>query len=291
MPVDLAQFKRGLIYQDQASSASVSESLKQIREFDHGSEGVNRYVSLAIGFAFVIGLISGICILIMGLIFLLPVPIVCGVVAVAAIIYGQLIRKYDLQNRRYELVQELTGMLSRDMAKDAVFDLILDLAPPNESRKQTAKDKVNGWDVTYFVDPWLKLGGRFLDGTAFEIAMIDRVQDRRKWTRTPRGKSKHKSKTKTATIASVSLFPKQKKYSNLGQVTDRTPQLLKLPNWVRVKKVSADAEKLMVAVSTSEEWAVRKNDSNVEYDGTEVVITMLLSLYQVLNTAKALPRT
>lgn len=289
MPFDIVQFKRALVYDGQVSPAELKASLQEIREIDSGSERVKRMtawimilsvlagIGLWVGFIVTKQKIPGLVLAALG----------CGLVFVIAMFYRLMKGKYDLPNRRYELVHDLAGMLGRDMAKDAAFDLKLDLARANDSRKKTGQDKVGLWDVTYYQDPWLSLSGRLVDGTAFEISMLDRVQMRKRWARSSSGKNKLKTKSKSATLASVNLFPKQKKYSNLPQVVDRTPLMLKLPRWCQVKKLTANPERLMVTTVTSEEWSVRRCDPKTQYCGTEAVTTMLLSLYQVLHTSKA----
>ena len=278
MSLDLSRFKRDLIYTDQASAAEIRSSIDEIRQFDRQAELFLRTLKTVM-------IVAGLCTLI-SLCAFFPLAVFPGVVlALCALIYF-LKKKLDLSNRRYELAMEVVNALGRDMPKEGQIKLKMDLTAPSGSHKKTETEKVRGWDVTYFEDPWLRLEGRFSDGTGYDISMLDRFQSRTKWARSRSGKSKKKSKTKSATVTSVKLFPKQKKYANLDQVTDQTNQLLKLPTWVKVKKVNAESDVLAVTTITSENWSVRRSDPNTKFDGPEIVFTSLLSLYQVLHASK-----
>lgn len=288
MAVDMSQFKSELIYRDRASSAQILESIDTIRKFDRSHERLRSIFGYTMGISFLVALICIGCAFV-GIVKLIPVAVGSGTVFVVSMIISSMNNKHDLPNRRYELLREVVDLLSRDMPKDSTFELVLDLAPANVKRKKVRQEKVGDWDVTYFEDPWLQLAGRLVDGTSFEIQLTDRTQARKKWARSRSGKSKLKTKSKSATLTNVSLFPKQKKYTNLANVVGRTRTMLRLPNWVQIKKVVTEEEKLSVAAITSEEWTVRSHDPNLKFNGTEVVVASLLSLYQVLHTSKAMP--
>ncbi|MEI8019709.1 MAG: hypothetical protein WCH39_16005 [Schlesneria sp.] len=278
MSFDFNQFKRDLIYTDQASVADIRTSINEIREFDRKTESL-------LTFLITVMTVAGLCTL-FSLFAFFPLAVIPGsVLAICAVFYFQK-KKQDLLNRRYELTMDVVNALSRDMPKEGQIKLKMDLTAPDCTDKKTASEKVYGWDVTYFEDPWLRLEGRFTDGTAYDISMNDRFQSRTKWARSSSGKSKKKSKTKLATVTSVKLFPKQKKYVSLAKVTAQTNQLLKLPTWVRIKKVSAEPDLLAVTTVTSEKWSVRRSDPTTTFDGPEIIYTSLLSLYQVLHESK-----
>ena len=279
MSFDLSQFKRDLVYSGQASAAEIRTSIDDIRKFDRETESFLKFLTTNMT-------VAGLC-TVFSLCAFFPLAVLPGgVLVVCAVIYFRK-QKLDLPNRRYEFTTEVVNALSRDMPKDGQIKFKMDLTPSNGTHKKTVSEKVRGWDVTYFEDPWLRLEGRFADGTAYDISMIDRFQSRTKWARSSSGKSKRKSKTKSATVTSVKLFPKQKKYANLGLVTDQTSQLLKLPTWVKVKKVNAEPDVLAVTTISSENWSVRRSDPKTKFDGPEIVFTSLLSLYQVLNASKS----
>ena len=285
MSVDLAQFKRKFVYQGNATLQEIDSAMDQLREFDRSVEQTNRFVNWLTGLSFLagIGCVVG---AFLGQSWLVPIAVGAGVVFAVGMIYGAMSSKYDLQNRRYQLLQIVISLLSRDMPKDARFDVTLDLAPPNEKRKKVGSSQVGEWKVTHYHDPWLKLRGRLVDGTKFDIVMAERFQARKKWKRSRSGKSKLKTKSKSATVASVSLVPKQKNYRRLADVAPQANDFLSLPYWVNVKKISATPERLSVVTSTTEDWTIRRHDPKSQFDGSDIVVTMLLSLFQVLHESR-----
>lgn len=288
MTGDLGRFKSTLVYDKQGPAETLMADVQSLREFDKQSEAsVKTYkiITLVSVLAFAAGI---------GLTILTASPL-CLVVALAGIvgaITGGVLwargAKFDLANKRYELFGELVRLLSRDMAKDAPLTAALDLAPANDARKKVSEGEAGVWKVTYFVDPWLKLSGRFADGTSFQIALTEKFQARGKWKRSRSGKNKYKQKNKTTTQGCVRLFPKEKRYENLAKVTDKAESLLRLPPWVGVKKLDATAEELSLTTFTSENWGVRRQEPQTQYDGVELMAMMLLSMYQVLHASKAL---
>ena len=55
----------------------------------------------------------------------------------------------------------------------------LDLRP-HEIHEKLKKVEATGWKVKYYVDPWLSLTGRFLDGSVFRLVATTKLQKRRK---------------------------------------------------------------------------------------------------------------
>ena len=289
MAIDLTQFKRSHCCQGTATAAEITETLKQIRQFDAKSEGSRRLMRWMMLFSFLLiiaGVGGGIALTNPILFF---VALGAGIVFVLLIIVHTSTGKNDLPNRRYELLEDVIGVVRRDMPKDAPLNVSLDLAPPHAKRKKTRQDKVKDWNVTYYDDPWLKLSGKFADGTDFEIAMLERYQARKKWARSRSGKSKLKTKSKSATLTSVNIYPKQKKYANLSQVANQIRAHVQLPQWSRVKKAEVDSKSLKLTSVTTVAWSVKRTDPKTEFDGKHLVVLSLLSLYQVLNVSKSLP--
>jgi hypothetical protein len=288
MALDLAQFKRTLCCQGQATAGEVAAAVQEIRAFDAQAEQRGRMFRWTMLLAGLGTIASFLFLTPVAPAAAVPAAAVCGCVLIGAIIVWSQNRRFDLANRRYELLEELARLLGRDMPQGAPLTVSLDLAPPNDARKKTGEGTVRDWKVTHFADPWLKLSGRLADGTAFNIALVERYQARKKWARSRSGKSKLKSKTKIATLATISLFPKQKRYGNHEQLADRMPQFIRVPAWARVKKVSANAGALRLTTITGENWAVGKANPKQPCDGAELLVLMLLSLYQVLHASKSL---
>lgn len=199
---------------------------------------------------------------------------------VGAVIKRILNGRTKLSQSHYKLYVALVRILGRDMARDAEMQVELDLAPPNVKRKQRRTSHVGQWKVVYYHNPCLRLAGRFADGTSFQISLVELVQERSRWKRSSSGKSKYKSKTKVATRVSVKLYPKVRRYGNLKAIQRRARSLLKLPLWMKVKRLETTAETLkLVAVAKV-----------VGCAGREMVAEMLLNLYRMLRFSKAASR-
>ncbi|MFN0051233.1 MAG: hypothetical protein ACKV0T_03525, partial [Planctomycetales bacterium] len=193
MAAGLARFKSTLVYEAEAPAEQVLVDLQEIREFDQQSEARLRiWKILTLVSVLIVG--PGSCLGVsqaLGPRYSQGIFFTCLTVGGIGLITGIVLwvrgARLDLANRRYELCAELMRLLGRDMAKDAPLSVALDLARPNERRKKSDVGQVRDWKVTYFQDPWLRLRGKFADGTTFQITMIEKFQARSKWTRSRSG--------------------------------------------------------------------------------------------------------
>ncbi|MCY2964793.1 MAG: hypothetical protein NT069_14345 [Planctomycetota bacterium] len=293
MAADLGGFKRTLVYATEGPAEQLIADVEEIRKFDRESENRLRvWKFLTAGSVLAIGL--GIFLMIsrafgeersfqafLGCVTLGGVGLITGIVLW---VRGS---RFDLANRRYELFAALVEMLRRDMPKDATISVALDLSPPTEKRKKSGEGKAGKWDVVHYQDSWLKLRGRFADGTTFQVAMIDKTQLRSRWKRSASGKNKRKTKTKAATVAVVKLSPKSKRYPDLSRVAGQIWKLVRIPSWCRVKGATASAEELTLVTTTAALWSVRGADAATKFDGFELVGSMFFSLYQALHVSKS----
>lgn len=280
MAGEFERFKSTLLYEAQAPAEQLLADLQEIREFDKRSEKKLRTYTILICVAIAVG-VGGIA---------LSSPVVIGIAAVglvAAIVLRVRGSRFDLANRRFELFGELVRMLSRDMPNAAPISVALDLSRPNEKRKSVGTGTAGVWQVTYYIDPWLRLNGQFADGTTYRVALVEKFQSRTKSKRSSSGKTKVKTKTKSATQTTVRLCPKRKRFQNVAQGAERVESLLQLPEWVRVKGAMASEKALILSTVTGESWDVRRQNPQTSFDGVEMVARMLLSLYQVLNVSTA----
>ncbi len=130
--------------------------------------------------------------------------------------------RLNLENRRYELAERIIRFLGRDSRPDAEVSLQLDLQRPNIKRKAVRNGQVGPWKVTYYTDPWLRLQGRLLDGTAYRLTAIEKHQLRSKTYRSRSGKMKSKSKTKSASELIVGVRVKSRRYPSSRNWPRRT---------------------------------------------------------------------
>lgn len=287
MTDSLTQFKSTLVYEAAIGAQQLQADLQEIREFDRQAESRVRKYKILAWSSLVSLCLSAWLGFMTNHVFLLTIAGLSLLALCLGVVLYWTNAKFDLANRRYELLGELVRLLGRDMARDALFDVKLDLTAADSARKKSGTGTAGTWKVTYFTDPWLALSGRLADGTAFQIGLVDRFQNRSKWKRSSSGKHKRKTKTKSSTQTSVRLYPKAKRYADLPKVVDEAENYLQLPAWVGLKKLEATADELALTTFTKEGWSVRRLDPGTAHDGVEMVGTMLLSLYQVLHASTA----
>ncbi len=215
-------------------------------------------------------------------------------------------KKSDFENRRYELLAKVVELLSKDMSPDAQLDLALNLLPQNDKSKFTHKGKAGHWNVQHYHDSWLSLEGRLLDGTKFSLHLAEKHQARSRMKRSSRGKMKYKSKSKNSSEATLFLKVKAEKYPQLAALGEGVQAAVQLPYWAHPKSVEVNGETLMLRVTTPTAWKVdgppapadekaapkkKPQQQGSHADGVELVMSMFLSLYQVLNLSRAIQKS
>ncbi len=201
----------------------------------------------------------------------------------------------NLEDRRYELAERMIRFLRRDSRHDAEVSLRLDLHRPNIKRKQVRQGKLGPWSVTYYTDPWLRLQGRLLDGTAYRLTAIEKHQHRGKTYRSRSGKMKSKSKTKSTTELIVGVRVKSRRYPELSKLTAKTAnQVVQLPEWAILKACQIDAPAgsdratLVLKSATKQAWSCElEGEAEPPTSGVRWFAMSILSIYQVLNLARA----
>ena len=100
---------------------------------------------------------------------------------------------------------------------------------------------------------------------------------------------KHKSKTKTATEMALALKVKPKRYPALEKVHGSAQSALQLPSSVTVKRVDTAPDSLGVRVALKGPWdCTQTGTAGQGLDGSQLVASLFLGLYQVLNLSKAI---
>ncbi len=297
MALDPAQFKKDLVYQARLTPAEIVRDLGTIGKQDKIAES-RRSTSGWIGGLALVGAFLGFLLTFAGLDVAddgigtaLTVVGVLAVVGVVALVYRATQGKFDYEDRRYQLLERILPLLATDLPKGAPVDVRMDLSKASVSSKATGTGEVRGWKVKYFEDPWLTVSGQFVDGTKFQLEATEKFQKRSKWKTSASGKSKHKTKTKSATLLSLRLAVKPKRYSALDRVRDKVDGALQLPKQAMVKRIDTAADALGVRVLIKSEWGCPPPDeASTIVDGRQLVASMFMSLYQVLNLAKAVAK-
>ena len=169
------QFQRSLIYSSQADAPSLQADIQLLRDMDEHSEAnQSKWTKCAIGFALVTAVCIGIAVSNDP-----PLPLLLIAAAIFGIGFIYSITRYlkfkrtNVDNRRYELLDELLTLISVDADHRHPIKVRLDCRPTAHKDKFVSKGKAGTWDVKYFADPWLNLTGRLLDGTNFELTKTE----------------------------------------------------------------------------------------------------------------------
>jgi hypothetical protein len=216
-----------------------------------------------------------------------PILVIGVIVAIVGFSLRAIHGRLNLVNRRYEMVAGILALLSKDMAEDALVSVDLDFRPHNHPDKFHRQGKVRSWNVKFFVDCWLQVQGRFVDGTKYSISLIEKRQDRHRTKRSASGKIKNKSKTKNSSEAIVSLKFKQKRYPKASLLYERARETVQLPSWVGLKAIKTSADQLTLRTATQHQWEASGPDQQrVKLDGVNWIAMMFLSLYRLLNLSR-----
>ena len=299
MPVDLGRFNSTLVYSRRASIDALLEDLAELRAFDGKQEKILTVWTI-VGTVGLLGAIASI--------FLANSSSAARVstawyaiigVFVAMTVVGFATRwarsRLNLEDRRYELAERILRFLRRDSRPDAEVSLQLDLQRPSIKRKAVRQGQVGPWKVTYFSDPWLRLQGRLVDGTAYRLTAIEKHQLRSKTYRSRSGKMKSKSKTKSATELIVGVRVKGRRYPELSKLAPKNAhQVVQLPEWASLKAcridapASSDRATLVLKSATTQAWSCEAmGDAEPPTSGVRWFAMSILSVYQVLNLARA----
>lgn len=303
MTPDLGRFKKTLIYSRRAPIDALLEDLDALRAFDRGQEKVLRLWTI-VG---VVGL------LLLGVVFVLslapprpghaakvPWPLLFGLSGAMAVV-GFVVRithsRRNLEDRRYVLAERVLRFLRRDTRPEAEVFLEIDFRRPNIKPKHVGDGQVGPWSVKHYTDRWLKVRGRLLDGTAYQLDAIEKHQARRKTYRGRSGKTKSKSKTKSAAELVLGLKVKTRRYPRLHALhglTQEAREAVRLPEWAALKAYHVHAPEgsevgtLVLRSATKQDWSCAPaGQPEGPTSGVRWFALTFLSLYQVLNYARA----
>lgn len=292
MAVDLRKLRAQLIHHTRAPASQVLADLQVLRGLDAEMEKKQARAGTVGCTTALLGL--GLLLLSTALVPL--APLFAGAAALlllTALISG--IRRFvhkrlNLENRRYELVSRLLELLRADIAPSEPLTLELDLRPDTHAAKFHREGETRtGWKVKHYLDPWLSLQGRLLDGTHFHVELTERVEERSRWKKNSRGKSKHKTKKLSDAIARVQLRVKPERYQHLGRLGPHASQAVQLPPGTQLKRLDVEADRLTLMVLVDSPWDTHETDPT-PVNAVRVVAMMFLSLYQVLNLSRAIDK-
>ncbi len=290
MSFAIDDFRKTLTWNDTVSRAEIEETVATLRMLDTEAESKSKK-QLGLGCS---GLVLGVLIGATALGASYPILAVIGALVLIGgvwlLISSRKWKRQDVENRRYELIDTLSRLLSTDMASDATFELQSDFGKAQSTSHCVKQGKVGVWKVKYFAQPWLRLCGRLLDGTQFTIQSVDKVQQRHKSYRSRSGKHKTKTKYKHGAEFILHLRFKPHRYPNVAALDSRALDAVQLPGAVELKKLRVSDNNISTRVALRGVWGEgpkQKSDFR-SIDGSSIVIGMLLSSYQILNMSKAI---
>lgn len=304
MAVDVEQLSKELIYRAQAPCARVLEELRQLGELDTLKEK-QQSQALTVSVATLGGGLSALYVgfSTLGRVFgaqqlLSWSGAALLLVSSVAFVIRTRHRRLNLENRRYELASHVVGLLQADISPEEPVTLELDLRPDTHSDKYRDESKTpSGWTVKHYLDPWLSLQGRLLDGTHLRLEMAERVQLRKRTKTNFRGKTKFQSKRLSDALLRVRLRVKPERYQHLRRLGSQAKGAVQLLKGTRLKALTLEADRVDMTLLLESPWlAVREprpdsgRTSTDPLDGPRVVAMALLSLYQILNLSRALDK-
>ncbi len=286
MAIDIQQFQREACYQAKDSPQAILADIAVIRGLDTVAEGKQRLWGWLSVLFLVVG---GIALLVGG-----PGTIV-GIIFLMGFGVALLIRRghknSNVEDRRYELVAGLLPLLEADMNPDALIDINLDLRELESHAKLDRTEDFGRITERYYVDPWLKISGRFLDGTSFQIGFLDRMRVRHVVKYSASGKRKSKTKRKAKLSIVVQLKVKPDRYPALPHVADSSKGAVQIPPGCVVLGLKSNGPTLSLKVEPPDYWdAEVPGEPAADPSGANIIAMMMLSLYQVLTLAKTIDK-
>jgi hypothetical protein len=223
VPVDVNRIRKEGIYRVEASHAQVREDMTAIALASVRFAKTRKTIAWSGAGVLVLGI--GIAAVTSALAFFagLAVAIVIWVIAAR---YGRGFTKYEY---RFKLLGHLADMLATDANPSKPLSVELGLKDRGrEIRSQ--KLPARGGKQVFFLDEYLKVEGRFGDGSYFRQEFVEIV--RKRTYRTARGKTK--SKTRSTYIIATRLAYPAKRYGNARPVAHKY-EYFKLPKSARLK--------------------------------------------------------
>ena len=279
-------FKKLLVYQARLPRARILADLQEVRGFDHRAERKRRLLLvLAIfgagGFFASIPFADGmrpeaLAFALVG---------VCALFPIICLVWRSVIRRYDLDDARYETLEALLGLLGADVAEAEPIRVRLDLDQLDAKRKHSAPTRRRGrYTITTSRDPWLEIEGRFRDGTRFQVTLVEEAEIR------THAKGR-KRKAKHRYTVHLRLRPKPSRYGGLETLAEGAETALKLPRSVIVKRLTLESGDAALGVA----WKVKTfNHKPVgrtqPHDPQELIPLLFLGLYQILNLSRRMTR-
>lgn len=299
------------------STAIADQVLLQLNQLDNFNQAVQKkkqfYGKITLAYC-IGGVISG------GLFFFAPllfgglvnrlVPffgfllVICVVGIVVFSTIANRFQKLTLPTYRYELAKSTIDVLGRDMDKYSMVSLSLGFQSDSRPVHTTTHPRKSGWRIDSYCDQFLKLDGKFQDGTIFSIKFQERVREKK--GRNINGKFRVKPVNKGMDII-INLRVRRPVYGSLtkfqtvfseGETAINAHRLLNLPKNV-LKKLKFKGQTLILVINIADATPLRwaqpvamgaNKQLSLQMSQIKMVhqifVTALLSCYQILNLSR-----
>jgi uncharacterized integral membrane protein len=289
MSTALLHYQQTLVYEGNTTLARLREDLGSLQNLDLRAERLRRqwfWTNLAVGAVLLVAVFIAISndevprSLLGGLLGIPATLLVIGLIRHATV------KRLDVENRRYQLAEELMRLLSRDMEKDAAFFIRMDLLPPTHEAKERKRAEVNGWNVTSYTDPWLTLRGRLLDGSRFSLTVRDHLELRKRWKRTSRGKHKLKTKKFEGLSAYLKVRPDPERLEPLRALGDALPKP-RLPRGTEVEGLRVEEDAVVLELYLPGHWVPGRENLEADVSALDLLAAAFLGVYRLFDAPRA----
>ena len=129
------------------------------------------------------------------------------------------LRRIDVSNNLRSFVVPVLALFREDFDPKSPVHLRLDLSKPTATPKKTGQSPPFKQGVyhkvidTMYVDPWMSADALLVDGTKLSWSVTDRIRERKKTKKNPRGKYKSKTKYRKVSDLEVRLSLRTKTYA------------------------------------------------------------------------------
>ena len=129
------------------------------------------------------------------------------------------LRRIDVSNNLRSFVVPVLTLFREDFDPKSPVHLRLDLSKPTATPKKTGQSPPFKQGVyhkvidTMYVDPWMSADAVLVDGTKLSWSVTDRIRERKKTKKNPRGKYKSKTKYRKVSDLEVRLSLRTKTYA------------------------------------------------------------------------------
>ncbi|MDY6782323.1 MAG: hypothetical protein SW833_07195 [Cyanobacteriota bacterium] len=304
--MNIEQFQQGLAYRKTVPIRQLKQDLEKIAEFARFHEAENNKGKKLTrrGFLFIVISVVGSSVIfvlanalmeisvLVGTLLALPILLLVLMMPVGIVIailgYVQQKRHHSFsllgRRHRYQLLQSLMEVWQKDFNFSQKLKLSLDLRRQDEKEKfhkqEPYANRKKG-KIDFYRDEWLKVKGQFLDETKFFLQVTERHQVR-SW-KNENGKKRVRSIIKGFEIL-LTLKYIPERYPGVLNLKERANSAVQLPATVKLKRLKIADDKLTMKAKVT----LFNSRGKLKDLLFQSIILMFMSLYQILNLARAI---